>query len=185
MNESERVFWKKKRNEKKKKNKNYVTSTRLHARRRDSSRRRRVSSVRSVFRARIVFDFRPIKVDSAHRPVLRGADTPGGPVICRVDQKPSVAEAESAISRSRSLSRPPRLVSPRDSEKYYLSASWHINSPYAMIIKVSRDTVSGRRSIYSGGAAVYTGCPAKGEGALSPPRIWNLFSINTISFQML
>lgn len=39
-----------------------------------------VSSVRSVFRARIVFDFRPIKVDSAHRPVFRGADTPGGPL---------------------------------------------------------------------------------------------------------
>lgn len=37
---------------------------------------RRVSSVRGVFRARIVFDFRPIKVDSAHRPVLRSADTP-------------------------------------------------------------------------------------------------------------
>lgn len=56
-----------------------VTSTRLEdaiPRRRGAARR--VSSVRSVFRARIVFDFRPIKVDSAHRPVFRGADTPGG-----------------------------------------------------------------------------------------------------------
>lgn len=30
-----------------------------------------------------------------------------------------------------------------------------------MIIKVSRDMISGRRSICSGGAAVYTGCPVK------------------------
>lgn len=135
-------------------------------------RRRRVSSVRSVFRARIVFDFRPIKVDSAHRPVFRGIDS-RRPVYLPGGSEPSVAEAKSAISRSRSLLRlvlpPPssssprasaRARAPRDSEKYYLSASWHINSPYAMIIKVSRDTVSGRRSICSGGALVYTGCSA-------------------------
>lgn len=142
-----------------------------------------VSSVRGVFRARIVFDFRPIKVDSAHRPVFR--DTPGGPRYLPGGSETFGSRGESAISRSRSLLRPvfcpplrlllARARAPRDSEKYYLSASWHINSPYAMIIKVSRDTVSGRRSICSGGAVVYTGCSATRALCRDPRRILNQF----------
>lgn len=139
-----------------------VTSTRLEdaiPRRRGTARR--ISSVRSVFRARIVFDFRPIKVDSAHRPVFRGADTPGG--LLSAGWIRTFGSRDRAQYPVPDLSRGLRHVSLlRDSEKYYLSASWHINSPYAMIIKVSRDTVSGRRSICSGGAVIHTGCPAKG-----------------------
>lgn len=55
--------------------------------------------------ARIVFDFRPIKVDSAHRPVFRGADTPGGRLSAGWIRTFS-SRGKSAISRTRSLLRP-------------------------------------------------------------------------------
>lgn len=96
------------------------------------------------FFALIVFDFRPIKVDSAHW----AARAPCVP-IGRLDQKRAGAFA---ISRSHlqttrrsfpsATTRCLRgLAVPRYSKKYYLSASCHINTPYAMIIKVSRDAI--------------------------------------------
>lgn len=131
---------------------------------------------RGVFRARgIVFDFRPIKLDSAHRPASARIPNRARLSAGWIRTFGSAAERNIPFSISpeapaRSPSLSPRERAPRDSEKYYLSASWHINSPYAMIIKVSRDTHIGP-TIYllRWGARVYS-VSRNSRGSSSRPR---------------